>query len=616
MAQYIRNDCEQGFITDSAEIENLKFNNMRHTVLGCMLGDFDADGNYVVDPEIVEELIAMPKYIVDTVDNIDVCSSVIKLDRQITFFVTYEGEHAVLTLAEKVNFQANFKTNSGLFSNINEYVLDSYETSGVIDKNAVYSKWHISPYSGMALDVFNMDEETLAKYFGIVNRFKYLMKANQIMLENEDKIEEIESNYAVQMIELIARYPALKKIVDEKLKEVVSKQPSVIRLDKPFFAKTVNEVINQTIEANVTVLKPEEKQEFELERRNLIVEQNVKLSQVIDVINAPVLDEKQETITTKCVLNTNGVERRQSLTDVAAEYIVAKNKINTRIVQQAVAETLSPTVRDKFIASTGTKISIVKQKLIDAIAVSTGQTAEQLGKKIVDTSTNDVVSTITKKHSESQTNLVARAAGVDATAEATKTAGADKKASGDKKAGGDKKKAAAKKAGDKKGASKDKAKTVLGGFDFGFDATEDEPEIIEDATTAEAQHAADTLANARALHQSDTDKVSIAEQLGMGLGNWEKEKRVEEDTYESVQNQNDTDEKTEEAIDLLISTGLTDPGVEKELGTDTTYGGGQENRIPMEQVSHTESVENREVAQSATNGEQFESVSNHLEGSI
>ena len=391
MAQYIRNDCEQGFVTDNAEIENLKFNNMRHTILGCMLGDFDADGNYVVDPEIVEELIAMPKYIVDTVDNIDVCSSVIKLDRQITFFVTYEGEHAVLTLAEKVNFQANFKTNSGLFSNINEYVLDSYETSGVIDKNVVYSKWHISPYSGTALDVFNMDEETLAKYFGIVNRFKYLMKANQIMLENEDKIEEIEANYAVQMMELIARYPELKKVVDAKLKEVVSKQPSVIRLDKPFFAKTVNEVINQTIEANITVLKPEEKQEFEIERRNLIVEQNVKLSQVVDVIQAPVLDEKQETITTKCMLNTNGVERRQSLTDVAAEYIVAKNKVNTQIVQQAVAETLSPAVRDKFVDSTGTKITAAKQKLVESIAVSTGQTTEQLGKKIVDTSTNDVV---------------------------------------------------------------------------------------------------------------------------------------------------------------------------------------------------------------------------------
>ena len=138
MSQYVKNDCEQGFVTDNAEIESLKFNNLRHTILGCMLGDFDVEGNYVVDPVIVNELIAMPKYIVDTVDNIDVCSSVIKLDKQITFFVTYEGEHAVLTLAEKVNFQANFKSNSGLFSNINEYVLDTFETSGVVDKNAVY----------------------------------------------------------------------------------------------------------------------------------------------------------------------------------------------------------------------------------------------------------------------------------------------------------------------------------------------------------------------------------------------------------------------------------------------------------------------------------------------
>ena len=86
MSQYVKNDCEQGFVTDNAEIDSLKFNNLRHTILGCMLGDFDVEGNYVVDPVIVNELIAMPKYIVDTVDNIDVCSSVIKLDKQITFF--------------------------------------------------------------------------------------------------------------------------------------------------------------------------------------------------------------------------------------------------------------------------------------------------------------------------------------------------------------------------------------------------------------------------------------------------------------------------------------------------------------------------------------------------
>ena len=540
MAQYLRADCEQGFVTDSAEIENLKFNNMRHTILGCMLGDFDAEGNYFVDPQIVEELIAMPKYIVDTVDNVDVCASVIKLDRQITFFVTYEGEQAVLTLAEKVNFQANFKTNSGLFSNINEYILDSFETSGVIDKNAVYAKWHISPFGGNAMDVFNMDQETLSKYYGIVNRFKYLMKANQIMLENEDKIEEIEANYAVQMMQIIAKYPELKKVVDAKIKDVVSKQPSVIRLDKPFFAKTVNEVINQTIEANISTLKPEEKQEFEVERRNLLVEQNVKLSQVIDVINAPVLGEQQETITTKCVLNTNGVERRQSLTDVAADYIVIKNKICSKIVQQAVAETLNPAVREKFVASTGTTINQTKQTLIDLIAKSAGQTTEQLGKNIVDSSTTDVVSSITKKHAEAQTNLVARAAGADATVApvAAKAAGGDKKA--DKK-GADKKKAggAKKPSGDKKATAKTtSASASPSAAASSRRAVHDKGVYASNAgesKTVHSQHAADTLANAKISQVSTEDDSLIESQLAKGLNTWEN--RTNQTLDKSIENQ-------------------------------------------------------------------------------
>ena len=540
MAQYLRADCEQGFVTDSAEIENLKFNNMRHTILGCMLGDFDAEGNYVVDPQIVEELIAMPKYIVDTVDNVDVCTSVIKLDRQITFFVTYEGEQAVLTLAEKVNFQANFKTNSGLFSNINEYILDSFETSGVIDKNAVYAKWHISPFGGNAMDVFNMDQETLSKYYGIVNRFKYLMKANQIMLENEDKIEEIETNYAVQMMQIIAKYPGLKKVVDAKIKDVVSKQPSVIRLDKPFFAKTVNEVINQTIEANISTLKPEEKQEFEVERRNLLVEQNVKLSQVVDVINAPVLGEQQETITTKCMLNTNGVERRQSLTDVAADYIVTKNKVSSKIVQQAVAETLNPAVREKFVASTGTTINQTKQTLIDLIAKSAGQTTEQLGKNIVDSSTTDVVSLITKKHAEAQTNLVARAAGADATvaSAAAKAAGGDKKA--DKK-GADKKKAggAKKPSSDKKAAAKTTSvSTSSSAAASSRRAVHDKGVYVSNAgesKTVHSQHAADTLANAKISQVSTEDDSLVESQLAKGLNTWEN--RTNQTLDKSIENQ-------------------------------------------------------------------------------
>lgn len=412
MSQYVKKDCEQGFVTDNAEIDSLKFNNMRHTILGCMLGDFDVNGNYFVEPEIVKELISMPKYIVDTVENIDVCTSVIKLDKQITFFVTYEGERAVLSLAEKVNFQANFKANTGLFSNINEYILDTFETSGVIDKNVVYSKWNISAFTGSALDVFNMDEETLAQYAGIINRFKYLMKANQILLKNESVLEDIEAEYAVNMLGLISKYPELKKCVDEKLKTIVGTQPSVIRMDKPFFAKTVNEIITQTIDNNLNVLDDVQKQEFATERHNATVEHNIKLAQTIDTINAPVVDEKQEIITSKFMLDTFGTERRQSLADVASEYIVTKNETNKMVEQQAVAQVLDDTAKNSYIASTKTTLSTAKDKLIEAIASSVGQTRQQLGEHMMESPTFEFavgLSTQTSSTPAPSPNLVVKA---------------------------------------------------------------------------------------------------------------------------------------------------------------------------------------------------------------
>lgn len=459
MAQYVKNDCEQGFVTDGAEIEYLKLNNMRHTILGCMLGDFDANGKYIVDPEIVKELIAMPKYIVDTVDNIEVCSSLIKLDKQITFFVTYEGEQVSLILAEKVNFQANFKINSGLFSNINEYVLDSFETSGVVDKNVVYSKWNISQFAGEALDVFDMDEETIAKYFGIVNRFKYLMKANQILLQKEAKLEEIESNFAVQMLDLVAKYPELKKVVDAKIKDVVGKKPSVIRLDKPFFAKTVNEIISQTVEENINILPPEQKQEFEVEKRNIVVEHNEKLKQEIEVENLPIVDEKQDVVSSKYVLDTLGVDKKQSLNEVATEFIATQKEVNKQIVQEAVLETVEPKVKEKFEETTGTKSLQHKDELVGKIAEITGQTKQQFSVSTTEETTQEIATTVTDKvktlksaqiQSET-TKLVTKAVEANQAAAKAKPAGASAGAA--KKPAAKKPVAKAKQAADKKAAT-------------------------------------------------------------------------------------------------------------------------------------------------------------------
>ena len=415
MAQYLKKDCEQGFVTDNTEIEYLKLNNMRHTVLGCMLGDFDVQGNYVVADDIVKELIAMPKYIVDTVDNVDVCSSVLKLDKQITFFVTYEGESVTLTLAEKVNFQANYKINSGLFCNINEFVLDRVETSGVVDKNLIYKRWNISPFTGKALDVFDMDEQTLAMYAAIVNRFKYIMKANQTLLENENELEEIEAKYATDMLEVISHYPELKKVVDAKIKDIVLNNKGMLKTDKPFFAKTVNEVITQTVEQNHDVLNEQQKAEFEAERHNATLERNIKISQAIETSTVPILDDKGEVVTSKYILNTFGEERNLSVKEVAAEYVDAKSKTTQQVVARAAAESLPEKEKEEF--SIANSLLSFKQRnvLVDKLAAITGLTLIEFGKAVTDKVTQTAVETVMAKSASAKveqqpTNLVAATA--------------------------------------------------------------------------------------------------------------------------------------------------------------------------------------------------------------
>ena len=283
MAQYLKPNSELGYIEDSAEITKLKFNNLRHVVLGCMLGDFNDVGDYVVSPEIVSELINMEKYILQTYDNIELCKSFLKLDKQISFMVTFEGNKATLSLVEKINYEANYAINSGTYSDINEFILDSVETSGEINRNVLYDRWNIKPFGGNVVDIFNCDDLILEKYFGIVNRFKYLLEANRIILEKEEQIEEIEASYANEIVSILEHYPQLKKEVFKTIKENLTEKKNSLSVKKPYFAKTFNEILENAIEKNLNVLNETEKKEFETEKRNSTLSLNIKREDVVEV---------------------------------------------------------------------------------------------------------------------------------------------------------------------------------------------------------------------------------------------------------------------------------------------------------------------------------------------
>jgi len=186
-------------------------------------------------------------------------------------------------LVERLSYEANFKRDSGSYSNINEYILDEIETSGEINRNIVYRKWNISEYGGNVVDIFNCDSAVLEKYLGIVNRFKYLIEANTIILDKEEEIEEIEATYAKDMMDILKRFPKLETVIREEVKNALNEKKDFVQVDKPFFMKTLNEIMDKAIENNQNILSDEEKQQFEVDRRNAMLNADIKKRDALDI---------------------------------------------------------------------------------------------------------------------------------------------------------------------------------------------------------------------------------------------------------------------------------------------------------------------------------------------
>lgn len=332
MAKYIKQDSENGYIEDSAEIQALKFNNVRHSVLGCMMGDFDENGLYYVKPEISKELIAMPKYIVDTMDNIEICHSVVKLDKQISYMVVFEGDKATLYLIEKMSYEANFSLNSGSWSNVNEYVLDQVQTSGEINRQMIYLKWNIQSFPGNIIDIFNCDPEILEKYFNIVNRFKYNLKANTILLEKQEELEEIEAEYTLDVFAILNDYPELKAAIEKQLQETLTEKKDFFKLDKPNFSKTLNEALEKAIEDNIQVLSESEQEKFNEEKHGALVKANIKRYDIIE-LNKEKFNDKEQA---NSVLQVNaGDVKFESLQELAEKFVKAQKQAEEKLQAKA-----------------------------------------------------------------------------------------------------------------------------------------------------------------------------------------------------------------------------------------------------------------------------------------
>ncbi len=346
MAKYLKQDSDLGYIENSAEIEYLKLNNLRHSILGFMLGDFDEQGYYTISTEIQKELLSMRKFIVNSVDNIDICHGVVMLDKPITFMVTFESDRATLSLVERISYEANMELNSGTYSNVNEFILDEVETAGEINRNLVYKRWNIGEFGGEVLSVNNMDATTLALYSGLVNRYKYLLAANKILLDKEEQLEDIEAEYTIGVIEILSRYPALKTLVDAEVKIEVQNKTKFLRLDKPNFAKTFNEILDQAIENNIGALNGTEINMFSQEKREVTQKRNMRMQAELNIkqqttleeeSNQTELDEEFGKRTDKKIVMDAGSFAGRSIGELQAEFDGAEKSITDLIIEGAMS---------------------------------------------------------------------------------------------------------------------------------------------------------------------------------------------------------------------------------------------------------------------------------------
>ena len=320
MANYLKQGAEEVFITDSAEIGRARLNNLRHTILNYMLGDFDEHGVYTVDPEIRKELISMKKYIVNTIDNMEVCQSEVRLFKPITFLVSFDEDCATLSLIEKISHLGNNKGNGGSYSDINEYILDRIETSGVINRQNVFRKWNISDQGGSALDITSLDNETKAQLFGLADRFKYLLYVNAIFLEREKQLEERDLAYSEALKKLISAYPNLNKAVEKTINDKIKDKKKFIRIDKPFVAKTLSEVLEQALEENMSALNPEEVKSFNLQKHEILNISNQQFDEILPIeIAKP--NENSENSVGIVRLNTDIAFETRSLNENGEEVV-------------------------------------------------------------------------------------------------------------------------------------------------------------------------------------------------------------------------------------------------------------------------------------------------------
>jgi hypothetical protein len=230
----------------------------------------------------------MPKVIVEFMDGADLIRSKIKADSFFHFVLTIEDNVASLKLLEKMHYQSNKDFDSGVYSNINEYILDEVKIPDKdFDRNAIYQKYNISmDNEGDALSIFDMDELSLALYYNIIEKLKinYLVK-NQLLIK-EKELEAAEADYFESVLGILGEFGEFGEKVVTSTKSDLAEKYNFLLITRPFFQHAVNEVLDGYIDMFIQELTNEDRERFLIKLREAksVYYQQFKSLVAIDIV--------------------------------------------------------------------------------------------------------------------------------------------------------------------------------------------------------------------------------------------------------------------------------------------------------------------------------------------
>lgn len=257
--KYFKFDEINQFLEDETDINYYATNQVRRVAVGNMLGDYNEQGIYVLDEKLIKELVDMPKIIVDSVGGADLIRSAIKFDGYVHFMLTIEEDKASLILLEKINFESNVKYNAGSYTNMNEYVLEDIKIPDRdVDKNVIYAKFNVKREDeGRYYEYTDLTDEELSHFTNVLNKLKYNLLVQNVMLKKEKEIETIEADYFDNVLKAFSEYEEIKKQFEKILKELIVSKQNFLMINKPFFAKTINELLDNCLLVFLSKLPPE-----------------------------------------------------------------------------------------------------------------------------------------------------------------------------------------------------------------------------------------------------------------------------------------------------------------------------------------------------------------------